>query len=156
MAHGVDLNKFKSKITVQIRYADLDTYGHVNNKVYLGFLEDARIQYIRDLGLAEKFTVFDFGAVVGRIDIKYLYPIQLGDKVGVYTRCVRIGNKSYDLESVVIIETYGQTILAARALVTMVSFDLKTGKSRHVNPDFVRAVLDFEAEPPQMRSQGSS
>lgn len=149
----MDLSKFKSKISVQIRYADLDTYGHVNNKVYLGFLEDARIQYVKDLGLEKKFSVFDFGAVVGRIDIKYLYPIRLGDKVRVYTRCVRIGNKSYDLENLVTIENDGQSILAARALVTMVSFDLKTGKSVPVNPDFVRTVMDFEIEKPQIRSQ---
>ncbi len=144
----MDLTKFKSKIKIQIRYADLDTYGHVNNKIYLSYLEEARIAYIKDLGLDKKITIFDFGSVVGRIDIKYLYPIKFGDEVWALTRCSRLGNKSYDLENLIIVKKDGKHIIAARAIVTMVAFDPKTGKSKPLDTEMIRIVNNFEIEKP--------
>ena len=149
----MDISKFKSKTKIQIRYADLDTYGHVNNKAYLSFLEEARIQYIKDLKLESKITIFDFGAVVGRIDIKYLYPIQYSDEVWAYTRCSRLGNKSYDLENLIVINRGDKNIIAAHALVTMVSYDLKKGQSKPLDPDLVEIVNNFEIEKPLQNSK---
>ncbi len=145
----MDISKFKSKVKIQVRYADLDTYGHVNNKAYLSFLEEARIQYIKDLNLESKITIFDFGAVVGRIDIKYLYPIQYYDQVYAYTRCSRLGHKSYDLENLIVIKRGEKNIIAARAIVTMVAYDLKNNKSVPLDPDLVAVVNNFEIEKPE-------
>ena len=149
----MDISKFKSKVKIQVRYADLDTYGHVNNKAYLSFLEEARIHYIKDLNLESKITIFDFGAVVGRIDIKYLYPIQYYDEVYAYTRCSRLGNKSYDLENIIVIKRGDQSIIAAQATVTMVSFDLKNNKSKPLDPDLIKVVKNFEIEKPEQNSR---
>ena len=149
----MDLSKFRSKTQIKIRYADLDTYGHVNNKVFLSFLEEARIAYIKDLGLDKKVTIFDFGSVVGRIDIKYLYPVQFGDDVWAYTRCNRLGNKSYDLENVIVVNKNGKEIISAEATVTMVSFDLKTGKTKPLTPEMIKAVEEFEIEKPLRQSK---
>ncbi len=144
----MDISKFKSKTKIKIRYADLDTYGHVNNKVFLSFLEEARIAYIKDIGLDKMVTIFDFGSVVGRIDIKYLYPIHFGDEVWAYTRCSKLGNKSYDLENVIVINKNGKEIISAKATVTMVSFDLKTGKTKPLSNEMTKAVEKFEIEKP--------
>lgn len=145
----MDLSKFKSKLRLHVRYADLDTYGHVNNKVYLSYLEEARIAYIHDLGLDKKVTIFDFGAVVARIDIKYIYPVQFGDELWAYTRCIRLGNKSYDLENLIVVKKNHRDIIAARAIVTMVAFDLKTGKSIPIDEEMVELIKNFEIEQPK-------
>lgn len=145
----MNLSNFRSKVRIQVRYADLDTYGHVNNKVYLSYLEEARIAYIHDLGLGDKITVFDFGSVVGRIDIKYLRPIEFGDEVWAYTRCSRLGKKSYDLENIIVIRRENQELIAARAIVTMVSFDIKTKKSKPIDQVIIDRVNEFEIEKPR-------
>ena len=37
------------RTTVEVRYCDLDTFGHVNNAVYATFCEEARVDYFRDV-----------------------------------------------------------------------------------------------------------
>ncbi len=149
----MDLSKFKSKTKIQIRYADLDTYGHVNNKNFLSFLEEARISYIKDIGLDKEVTIFDFGSVVGRIDIKYIHPVQFGDDVWVYTRCTRLGNKSYDLENIIIVHKKDKEIISAVATVTMVSFDLKIGKTKPLDKEMIKIIDEFEIEKPLKQSK---
>ncbi len=143
---------FVSSIEVIIRYDDLDTLGHVNNKVYLSYLEEARINYIKQV--SELKSIKDFDAVVGRIDIKYLVPLLYGDSVKVYSRISRIGNKSFDIESYIIKNKYGSLIVSAYALVSMVSFDVKTGHTKKVDSDTINNILKFEKLKPVISSEG--
>ncbi len=85
---------------------------------------------------------------MGRIDIKYLRPIEFGDEVWAYTRCSRLGVKSYDLENIIAIRRDGQDLIAARAIVTMVSFDINTKKSKPIDQIIIDKVNEFEIEKP--------
>jgi len=139
----MNLDKLKNRLQVTVRYEDLDTYGHVNNKAFLTYLEDSRIYYMKEV---MDFTPknFNYEAVVGRIDISYLAPLFLYDEVWVYTRCSKIGTKSYDLESYIIKKEDNSEIVAAKVITTMVSFDLKTGKTKLNNKNMMAIVSKYE------------
>ncbi len=124
----IDLSAYTHLCKIWVRYADLDTLGHVNNKSYLSYLEEARIAFH-----AEKFdfdvSTLDFSAIVGSISIRYVKPILISNKVTVYTRCSRVGSSSFDLESVITItDNVENPIIAAIATTSMVNIDTKTGK----------------------------
>lgn len=139
----MNLDNYKNRLKIEIRYADLDTYGHVNNKAFISFLEDARIFYLKEvMNFVPKNL--DFEAVVGRIDISYLAPLFLYDDVWVYTRCSKIGTKSYDLESLIIKKKDGKEIIAAKALVYMVSYDLKKGITKPNNENMIEKLKEYE------------
>ena len=36
------------KLEIQVRYADIDSYGHVNNAVYLSYFELGRINFLKN------------------------------------------------------------------------------------------------------------
>ena len=38
-----------SPATIQVRFADLDVMGHVNNSVYLSYFEMTRVHYFKEL-----------------------------------------------------------------------------------------------------------
>lgn len=66
--------------TIPIRWRDMDAYGHVNNAVYLTYLEEVRDAWAKEvLGQA-----FDF--VIVRIAIDYRSELSLDD-VEVVVRC---------------------------------------------------------------------
>lgn len=139
----MNLENYKNRLKIEIRYADLDTYGHVNNKAFVSFLEDARIFYIKEvMNFIPKNL--DFEAVVGRIDISYLAPLFLYDQVWVYTRCIKIGTKSYDLESLIIKKTEDKEIIAAKSVVYMVSFDLQKGTTKPNNDNMIAKLKEYE------------
>jgi acyl-CoA thioester hydrolase len=54
--------------TVDVRYSDLDTFGHVNNAVYATFCEEARVHYFRDV---LDLGVHEISFVVARLELDY-------------------------------------------------------------------------------------
>jgi acyl-CoA thioester hydrolase len=77
------------EITIPIRWRDVDNYGHVNNAVYLTYLEEARDRWVRDT-LGPKV---DF--VIVRIAIDYRRELsQDDDEVTVTCKGIGYGTSS--------------------------------------------------------------
>ncbi|RMG69634.1 MAG: acyl-CoA thioesterase [Chloroflexi bacterium] len=90
-------NLFKHHIELAIRYGDLDTLGHVNNAKYATYIEQARVTYVNELGLWDG-SPSEMGLILARIEIDFKAPLIMADKtVIVWTRCSRLGNKSFDM-----------------------------------------------------------
>ena len=81
-----------------VRYGDLDPQGHVNNAAFLTYLEHARVNYIRHLGLWDGKSFLKIGFILARIELDYKAPILMTDEVEVGVRTSRLGNKSLDME----------------------------------------------------------
>lgn len=77
--------------THRVRAYECDYYGHVNNAIYLNYLEFARMETLEAKGLSLT-TLRDegFQLVILQIDIKYIYPAVTGDLIRICT-----GMKSY-------------------------------------------------------------
>lgn len=103
---------------IELRFADLDLYGHVNSVVYFSYLETARVKlfsnFFKDLSTQQIFTL------VARAECDYKLPILFGDEVIVSLSLSRMGNSSFDLEYRIHDNT-GKTFATAKT--TMVCFD---------------------------------
>jgi acyl-CoA thioester hydrolase len=109
-----------------IRYGDMDTLGHVNNAKYLTYLEQARISFFRDLKLWDG-NVAEVGAIVAKISIDYKLPLTMDDgTIDIWTRCSRLGNKSLDLEQVVLRK---DGAVAAASVSVIVVYDYQANAS---------------------------
>ena len=89
---------------LEIRYGDLDPYGHVNNAVYLEFLEKIRIVYWRalaDLAGIEELETGDVpGAryVIAETTIRFKRAIFFEDTLHGAVRMRTVGNRSYTMD----------------------------------------------------------
>ena len=137
-----EIEKFRHKISVKVRFSDLDAMGHVNNASYLSYLEEARLAYYNHV-LKMDADNLDFNAVIARIEIDYIDQIRLGDNVEVYTRTAKIGNKSSDVEHLVVVANNGKKI-AAKALTKLVSFDYRKNISVPVSEEAKKTIEEFE------------
>jgi acyl-CoA thioester hydrolase len=99
-----------------VRFRDLDSLGHVNNAVFLTYLEEARIAYLVPLG-AEASDM-----ILARVEIDFRAPLRTGDELEIGVRPARIGTKSFDLEY----EVHSGGTLAAGAKTVLVSYDYAT------------------------------
>ncbi|OQY02899.1 MAG: hypothetical protein B6I20_06200 [Bacteroidetes bacterium 4572_117] len=122
-----ELKAYDHIIKIPVRYNDLDTFGHVNNKAYLSYLEEARIDFHRRVfGWDGKL---EFNAVVAKIEINYLKPVFYGDTLFAYTKLSHIGNKSFEISTVFVVEKpEGKLVKVSDSKVVLVNIDLKTGK----------------------------
>ncbi|MGI9196120.1 MAG: acyl-CoA thioesterase [Candidatus Nanopelagicales bacterium] len=81
------------RFTVEQRYADLDTMGHVNNVAYLTYLQEVRLKLLVRL-LGDR--LFRMNHVVVRNEIDYLSSLGLSPEGVVIDAWVeRIGSSSY-------------------------------------------------------------
>ena len=78
---------------IDIRWRDLDAYGHVNQAVYLTFAEEALDDWFRRRLSLEEGRVWDY--VAARTTIEYRSELRLEDVQAVGTvELVRLGTKS--------------------------------------------------------------
>jgi acyl-CoA thioester hydrolase len=80
----------------QVRFRDLDPMGHVNNAVFLTYIESARVAFLGHLGAAT--TLEEMAIIVARVEIDFRAPVRFGDEVEVSARVSRFGDKSFDLD----------------------------------------------------------
>jgi len=121
------------EVTIPIRWRDVDNYGHVNNAVYLTFLEEARDRWVREtLGPQVDF-------VIVRIAIDYRRELsQDDDEVTVSCRGVGYGTSSIrTAEQIVAKEGW----VAAESASVIVAHDSDARSSRPLT-DEERATLD--------------
>ena len=139
------LEDFAYHFTITARFADGDIMGHVNNAKYVTYLEEARINYAREV-LGWRGGSNALGMILARTEIDYRLPLHIGDTVNVYVRCSRIGGKSFDLSYAIVMNESNQPV--ATAVTTMVAFDYGQGISVPVVDDWRSRIHTFEKTPP--------
>jgi acyl-CoA thioester hydrolase len=80
----------------QVRFRDVDAMGHVNNAVFLTYLEQARITFLQELGVA--IGLNQMNMILARAEIDFRAPVRLGQEVEIAVRAGRCGTKSFELE----------------------------------------------------------
>ncbi len=119
-------------VPIEIRFADLDAYGHVNNATYLTFLKNARVKlfercYNNFLGSALMFLVV-------RVECDFKRPIEMYDPLFITLTTEKLKHSSF-------IFNYlfhdGQNRIYAKARTVMACYDPKLGKPVAI-PDEMR------------------
>lgn len=133
---------FKFYIPVEIRYSDLDPQWHVNNTRYLIYMEQARLEYLKHLGLFDSLNFLDLKMIIADVHVSYLAPILLGQNVRVGTRAAKIGNKSITFEYR--IEDAGSGLLLAAGEVVGVTYDYRAHATIPVPAEWRAKIGAFE------------
>lgn len=103
------------RVPIQMRYADLDTLGHLNNAVYVQYFETARVLSWATLDIP---PTFDY-SVIARQELDYLREVRWGQEVFVDTMLERIGQTSWTTLCRLVAD--GQVCAYARAVQVRVS-----------------------------------
>ena len=128
---------------IEVRYGDLDPQGHVNNAKFLTYFEQARVQYMIELGLFTRDQSFmKIGVIIADIHITYFEPIYFGQNIKVGVRAVRFGNKSMTWEQNVVDEVSGKEV--AKGEVVIVTYDYKEEKTISIPQEWRDKIIEFE------------
>ncbi len=126
--------------TQEVEFRHLDGLGHVNNAVYLNYLESAKVDYFRDVvGVA---ALEELG-IVADVKIAYRSPAFFGETLSVGLRVPRVGRKSIEF----LFEVRGpEGRLLAEGSSVHVAFDYGTRRPVAVPDAWRRAIEAHEAE----------
>ncbi len=133
--------KIKSVLSSpEIRFADIDVMGHVNNAVYLNYFEQARMKWFETFA-GKEWDWNTFGILLARNEINYRQPVLLYDELQIETWCSKIGNKSLEVCYEVFIKKEENKIIKADGLSVLVCFDYHKKTTINV-PDHWRKMLE--------------
>lgn len=135
--------RFQHFTPVQVRFADIDAMGHVNNANFLTYIEIARIRYSNDV-LGADIDFSRQGFILAKATIDFILPIELGDEVRVATRCSRIGNKSFDLEYEIMLVNCKPHRIVAKAHTVLVGYDYHDKKSIRIPDEWKKRIEVYE------------
>lgn len=121
-------------MTVSVQSADIDEQNHVNNTVYLRWIQDVATAHWQALASADAQSAI--GWVVLRHEIDYRMPANLGDEIALRTW---VGEASrLKFERFTEVRRKIDNVLLAQARTLWVPIDVRTGKPTRVSAD-VRA-----------------
>ncbi len=83
-------------VKIQIRYADLDALGHVNNSNYLTYFEIARVHYFNAL-LGKDWDWRNEGMILANSSLEFLKPLLIQHEAEVKISTLSVGTKSFEL-----------------------------------------------------------
>ena len=124
---------------LEVRFRDCDPMGHVNNAVYLTYLEQARFAHWRSLWnyRQEGWDRRVPGVILARAEVDYRGQAREGDVIDIRLTIAKLGRTSFHYEYEVV-DQAGQLILEARTVQVLYDYAAKTPVEI---PDDIRQML---------------
>lgn len=125
-----------------LRWSDMDAFGHVNNVVFLTYLEEARVDMLFVHAGSEAATEqLASGVVVARHEIDYKAPLVFrSEPVAIDLWVTKLGTSSFTL-AYEVKDDDGPVYV--RAATVMVPYDVKAERPRRVSEDERVALSNF-------------
>jgi acyl-CoA thioester hydrolase len=139
---------FPYAVTIEVSFRDLDAMGHVNNAVYLTYMETARIKFLAEL--LELKGLSELPVIMAEATCSYKSPAFFGEQLTVDVGISRFGVKSFDMVYRI---TAGDARLVALAKTVQVMYDYAAARTIAAPEAFKSKVQAFQG---QWVFQGSS
>jgi len=89
------MNSTVFSIETEVRWRDLDAFGHVNNASYLGYIEEARVRWFKYM--SADWANETSAPILAAVTANYRKPIGWPETLRVELFCERLGTKSVTL-----------------------------------------------------------
>ncbi|MFI9046568.1 acyl-CoA thioesterase [Streptomyces sp. NPDC053427] len=120
-----------------LRWSDMDAFGHVNNAVFVRYLEEARIDFMRRLVPGDGSPSFTGGSVVARHEIDYVRQlVHRHAPVSIELWVTKISAASMTIAY----EVKDEETLFLRASTVVVPFDFAKERPRRITAE-EKAIL---------------
>ena len=128
------------KTEIPVLWGDIDSFGHVNNIIYLKWCETSRVELlckmwnIKNLKMEDILLDQGVGPILANLNSNYRIPVVYPDTIYVKTRISHIGNTSFGIEHQITSKNNGSKIVAETdSVVVMINY--KTGEKFQINND---------------------
>ena len=132
--------EFRHRVALQIRFNDIDLFGHLNNSVYVQFLDMGKLAYFKQFmggGFEHEPTV----PVVANLNVNFHAPTLIDEELSVLTGVASISTSSLILEQRIV---NSKGAVKCTATTVMVNIDRRTGQSAPVSDTWRSALAEFE------------
>lgn len=143
----------RGRVTMQVRWSDVDLFGHVNNAAFLRYLDDARFMLFPRMGVDDVGAMTASLLVVVKHEIDYLAPLRFRPTpVVVEVWVPRLGRSSVDFAYEVLDGEGPDAVVALRARSRMVQLDRATHTPRPFTDEERTTFAAYPGASPELRA----
>ncbi len=140
------MHRWPVTIELPVQWGDMDSFGHVNNVVYLRWFESARIAYFERAGVLSQMP--DIGPIQARQVIDYRIALRYPDRLLVSTTVTRLGNTSFTM-GLRLRSHANDRAIAAEGEAVIVMVDYRNNRKIPLSEDLRKRIADLEATGPE-------
>ncbi len=122
------------------RFRDTDAMGHINNAVYVTYLEVARQEYWRAFRRDDDYRVVPF--ILARVEIDFVSEALMRETLELCIRCSAVGNKSFRFEYLIREQETQRVVVRANSV--QVFYDYAAKQSHACPPEMRERLEAFE------------
>ena len=134
-------NRFSTEI--QVRVTDLNYGGHLGNDSLYSYFHEARVRYLRRLGLSEGDVGDGVSLTQTEGHIEYKGEAFVGDILNAFVHIDEIKRARFRVNYEFVRQSDAQLI--GRGYAVLVAFDYETRKPKRLPESFVARVNDYQA-----------
>tara|TARA_B100000405_G_C16495037_1_gene341560 strand:- start:103 stop:543 length:441 start_codon:yes stop_codon:yes gene_type:complete len=138
-----NLGNWPISIEISVQWGDMDALKHVNNTVFLTWMETARMAYFEECGMMDTFESEKIGPILAAIKADFLAPVVYPDTVVVHTTISKMGRSSFDMAYKIMSSANGGELVATGS-ATGVMCDYSTGSSTPISENLRARITDLE------------
>jgi acyl-CoA thioester hydrolase len=131
---------FHHQMPAQLRFSDVDRFGHVNNSVYFSLFDMCKTRYFFDV--VGKDFLEKMSTVIVHIDANFISPVYFPDEIVIQTAISKLGHKSFTVIQRAINKRTEDVKCECETVMVMVDNEAKL--SVEIPDDFRTKVIAFE------------
>jgi len=136
----LERSNFRHFTSVPTRWSDADALGHINNVMYIRYLECGRLDYfLKVCGMSLEAGQCQ-GMVLAKLETGFLRQVHHPADLEVATRISRLGNSSFDIDAVI----FNQQDVVISSCSVCVWFDFIENLSMPIPTDIRKMLTEFE------------
>jgi len=131
-------DRFKYWKTIEVRWGDMDSVGHVNNTVYFVYLESARVELLRKIGVRGKQGGSSQGPALVSTTCDFKRQVVYPSTIDVGVRVEAIGARSFSMGYGLFLHGAGDLVAAGSSVNAWIDYAAERAVEL---PDWLRATL---------------
>ena len=135
---------FKHSLPVQIRFSDVDQFGHMNNSVYFSLYDLAKTTYLRAVMGGKELDWKDVAMFVENLNANFFAPVFFSDQLVIQTTTVHLGHKSFTLLQRAV--NVAKQEVKCECRTVMVGYNMRNLQAELIPEEWKQAICAFEGK----------
>ncbi|MEJ6696974.1 MAG: thioesterase family protein [Saprospiraceae bacterium] len=137
-----ELSEYACQVSIHVQWGDMDAFQHVNNVIYLGWVESARVKYFDEYLCKNNLNNLEVGPILAWQDCKYLFPMTYPDTAEVGFRASEVKSDRILFEARIYSKKHNRLVAIANNVI--MPYSIKSQSKTNIPMEWIDAIEELQ------------